>query len=77
VEVHGANAGVHMIAWLPEFPASEVGAIVDRAWAAGVGVYPVAGYYLAPPERAGLMLGYASLNERDIRAGIRLLATVL
>jgi GntR family transcriptional regulator/MocR family aminotransferase len=75
VEVRGANAGIHLIAWLPGVRHSEVGGIVDRAWDAGVGVYPIAGYYLEPPEHAGLMLGYASINERDIRAGVRLLTS--
>ena len=77
VEVRGANAGVHLIAWIPELRADDVAGVVDRAWKAGVGVYPIAGYYLEPPPTAGIMLGYASLNERDIRAGVRLLATAL
>ena len=41
-------------------------------------VYPVApSYYPNSPGRAGLLMGYASLNERDIRAGVKRLAEVV
>jgi GntR family transcriptional regulator/MocR family aminotransferase len=56
--------------------ADGVAALVARAAARGVGIYPVAPYYLEPPQRAGLILGYASLSERDIRAGIQAFAEV-
>jgi DNA-binding transcriptional MocR family regulator len=42
-----------------------------------VGVYPVAPYYVRPPREAGLLVGYGSLNEREARAGVRVLAEVL
>jgi hypothetical protein len=34
-------------------------------------------YYTRPPRRAGYVLGYAALPERDIDEGIRLLAAAL
>jgi len=37
----------------------------------GVGVYPAAPYYLRPPERASLLMGYTGLNERAIEEGLR------
>ena len=76
VGIEGANAGIHVIAWLRDMPFSGVGDFVERARAEGVGIYSVAPYYLDPPERAGLLLGYASLSERDIREGIARLARV-
>jgi DNA-binding transcriptional MocR family regulator len=48
-----------------------------RAAGRGVGVYPVEPYYMRPPSEAGLLVGYGSLDEREIRAGIRILAEVL
>ncbi|MGH7321309.1 MAG: hypothetical protein ACRELA_17005 [Candidatus Rokuibacteriota bacterium] len=51
--------------------------MVDRAARAGVGVYPVTPYYLEPPRRAGLLLGYTALAEREITEGIRRLAAVI
>jgi GntR family transcriptional regulator/MocR family aminotransferase len=56
--------------------ATAVPALLTRAAASGVGIYPLAPYYLKPPRRAGLILGYAALNERDIRAGVRAFAKV-
>jgi DNA-binding transcriptional MocR family regulator len=76
-EVMGANAGVHVLLWLTGVRARAVVRIVERAAGGGVGVYPVAPYYLEAPRRAGLLLGYASMTEREIRAGIRRLAAVL
>jgi GntR family transcriptional regulator/MocR family aminotransferase len=77
VEVQGANAGIHVIAWLGDVPRSAVDDLVDRARAEGVGIYSVAPYYIDPPERAGLLLGYASLSERDIREGVARLARIM
>ncbi len=75
--VAGANAGMHLLVWLPGVPAGAVPDLVSAAASAGVGVYPVAPYYLTPPSTAGLLLGYASLTEADIRQGIRRLASVV
>jgi GntR family transcriptional regulator/MocR family aminotransferase len=77
VTVEGANAGVHLIAWLPDIHAADLPALVDRAAAAGVGLHPIAPYYVDPPARAGLLLGYGALAEREIREGVRLVAQVL
>jgi GntR family transcriptional regulator/MocR family aminotransferase len=76
LEVAGAEAGLHVVIYLRGLLASAVPALVARAAASGVGIYSIAPYYLDPPQRAGLMLGYAALNERDIRAGVRAFAEV-
>jgi GntR family transcriptional regulator/MocR family aminotransferase len=77
VEVSGANAGVHLLVWLRDMAPSQLGAFIDCAAQAGVGLYPVTPYYLTPPPRAGLLLGYAAMTADDIRAGIQRLAVVL
>jgi GntR family transcriptional regulator/MocR family aminotransferase len=77
VEVSGANAGVHLLLWLRDVPPSRVGGVIEQAARLGVGLYPVTPYYIEPPPRAGLLLGYASMTEAEIHAGIRGLATVL
>jgi len=77
VEVAGANAGMHLLVWLRDVAPAELPGIVQRAAGAGVGVYPVDPYYLTACRRAGLLLGYVSMTERDIRDGIRELARVL
>ncbi|MBM4266418.1 MAG: PLP-dependent aminotransferase family protein [Deltaproteobacteria bacterium] len=74
VEVVGADAGLHVMLWLRGADAAEARRVRRRAGTAGVGVYPIEPFYLDPPDRGGLLLGYASLQERDIERGIRILA---
>ncbi len=77
VEVSGADAGLHLVAWVRGLAAEDLGELVASAARAGVGVYPVTPYFLKAPRRAGLLLGYAGLSENEIRRGIRQLAAVL
>ncbi|MGC1107000.1 MAG: hypothetical protein WA876_10710 [Candidatus Acidiferrales bacterium] len=57
------------------------GAMIARASReakmAGVGLYSVHSFYRKHPQRTGVVLGYASLREREIREGIRRLAATL
>ncbi|HSF19297.1 MAG TPA: PLP-dependent aminotransferase family protein [Vicinamibacteria bacterium] len=77
VELSGANAGIHLLAWLTSVPLSGLDQIVEKALAEGVGLYPVSPYYTSTPPRAGLLFGYGNLEEGDIREGIRRFARVL
>jgi GntR family transcriptional regulator / MocR family aminotransferase len=77
VEVSGANAGVHLLVWLRDVAPQQLSAFIDCAARAGVGLYSVTPYYLMPPPRAGLLLGYAALTTEEIRAGVQRLAAVL
>ncbi len=77
IEITGSNAGIHVVTWFQDLGAGQTDEIVAGAKAVGVGVYPVAPYYLTPPARAGLLLGYASLDERQIHVGIAKLANVV
>jgi GntR family transcriptional regulator/MocR family aminotransferase len=77
IEVSGANAGMHVVVWLRDVPAAQVGALARAAAASGVGIYPVSSFYETPPPRAGLLLGYAALDEREIRTGVERLARLL
>jgi len=75
--VSGTDAGLHVLLWLPDLPASEATAFRHRCREAGVGIYPVAPYYREPPDRAGYVLGYAALDEERIREGVARLAECL
>jgi len=77
VTVEGANAGIHVMMWLVGRPSSDVARIVDNAAEAGVGIYPIAPYFMHAPRVAGLLLGYASMEEEMIDEGISRLADVL
>ncbi len=75
--VSGTDAGLHVLLWLPDLPASEATAFRHRCREAGVGIYPVAPYYRKPPERAGYVLGYAAMTEERLREGVARLAICL
>jgi GntR family transcriptional regulator / MocR family aminotransferase len=77
VEVVGANAGVHVVVWLRGLDVSQLEEIRRRAADVGVGIYGLGAHYLRHPRQAGLLFGYACLNERDIQEGVRMLSTVL
>jgi GntR family transcriptional regulator/MocR family aminotransferase len=77
VEVAGARAGVHVVAWFRDVRPGALAGVLERALLEGLGIYSVAPYHVRPPARAGLLLGYASLDECDIRDGIRALARVV
>jgi GntR family transcriptional regulator/MocR family aminotransferase len=75
--VSGINAGLHLMLWLHDLPASRSRELRMRAARAGVGVYPVEPFYLNPPKQVGLLLGYASMPEKQIAEGIRRFAAVV
>jgi GntR family transcriptional regulator/MocR family aminotransferase len=75
LDVAPAEAGMHLVGWLP---ARAVDSDVSRrAAAAGVSAPPVSLYALGPHPRPGLLLGYAAVNGRQIREGIRKLAAIM
>jgi GntR family transcriptional regulator/MocR family aminotransferase len=76
-QISGINAGLHLVLWLRDLPASRSRELRMRAARAGVGVYPVAPFYLNPPKQVGLLLGYASMPEKQIAEGIRRFASVV
>ena len=77
VEIAGENTGVHLLVWLNDVRPRDLPAVIARARTAGVGLYSVAPFHTSPPPRAGLLFGYASLTETDIRAAIRRIADIV
>jgi GntR family transcriptional regulator/MocR family aminotransferase len=76
-EVAGAAAGLHVLVWVNGGDGQPIASPVRRAEAAGVGVYSVSPYYLRPPRRSGVLLGYAPLGEKQLREGVERLAAAL
>ena len=76
-QVSGINAGLHLMLWLRDLPASRSRELRMRAARAGIGVYSVDPFYLNPPKQVGLLLGYASMPEKQIAEGIRRFAAVV
>ena len=65
---------MHLLVWFNGVKPRELDAVIARVAKAGVGVYSIAPAYTRPPDRAGLLFGYAALTEAEIRAGIQRLA---
>jgi GntR family transcriptional regulator / MocR family aminotransferase len=73
--VHVPEAGMHLVGWLP--PGVDDAAVAQRAARCGVEVIPVSVLRQEPTPRGGLLLGYAAVNERDIRDGVHRLARAI
>ena len=69
-EIEGSSAGLHLIAWLPELPASRVHAVVSRCLEQGIGIYPLATHATRPLSRAALIFGYGIIQAGDIDCGV-------
>lgn len=76
-EVCGANTGLHLLVWLKGGRGGMIRDVHSKAGKADIGLHTVDPFYLRPPRRTGIVLGYAPLRERDIREGIRCLAAAL
>jgi GntR family transcriptional regulator / MocR family aminotransferase len=80
IEVQGAASGLHLVVWFRKLPPNAEPALVRAAREHGVCVYPVGPLYLqdtnqkSSQRNAGLIMGYALLNEDEIAKGVRRLA---
>lgn len=74
LRVEPADSGVHLVGLLPE--GVDDLAFCAKAGAAGISLRPLSGYYLAEPPRQGVILGFAAIPPRMIKAGIARLALV-
>jgi GntR family transcriptional regulator/MocR family aminotransferase len=74
VEIGGGDAGAHVVLW-PRQPIEESVAI-KQAEKHGVGIYGYTHCFLKTPPRPGFILGFAHLNEIEIREGIQRLRNV-
>lgn len=72
VAMTGEESGAHVVLW-PQSGQTE-SALIRQAADKGVGIYGISHCFLGEERRAGMMLGYARLSEREIREGIRLLS---
>ena len=80
IEVQGAASGLHLVVWFRKLSASEEPGLVSASREQGVCVYPVGPLYLrgrtqkTSQRNAGLIMGYALLNEDEIAKGVQRLA---
>ncbi len=79
VTVVGADAGLHVVAWLNNIPRVAEEDFAGQAVSVGLGIYPISPLYdgagsASRPDCAGFILGYAALSVTSIEKGIGLLA---
>jgi GntR family transcriptional regulator/MocR family aminotransferase len=75
LHVPSADAGMHLVGWLPEGVDDE--AVSRRAATQGITPAPLSAYTRAVRLPPALVLGYTALNERAIHRSIRQLAHAL
>ncbi len=79
LEVSPADAGMHLVAWLPEGTSDREAS--SRAAAAGVSAPPLSAYCHAAVHgaiaRPALLLGYSAVNARKIQEGARRLCAAM
>ncbi len=75
LEVHAPEAGMHLVGRLP--PHVDDAKVTQQAAKYGVEVIPVSVFRREPMPREGLVLGYAAVNEQEIREGVHRLALAI
>jgi GntR family transcriptional regulator/MocR family aminotransferase len=75
LEISPAEAGMHLVGYVPEGVDDQ--AVSQQAAAHKVEAPALSSYALMPLRRGGLLLGYAAVDERVIREGVRRLAAAL
>lgn len=75
VEISKAEAGMHLIGWLPENIRDQE--IAARAGAHNLNITPLSNYCNRDFGRGGLLFGYTGFDESQIKKGVGKLAKVL
>ena len=75
LELKPAEAGMHLVAWLP--PGVSDKSASGKAARYGVEAAPLSAYAETPQARGALVLGYAAVNAKQIKAGLRRLSQAL
>ena len=73
VQVKGADAGIHLIAWL-QLPIELEHKLIALSRTNGIAIHTVSSLYQTPPSKIGLLMGYANLSNTQIKQGVKILA---
>ena len=77
IDIADSHAGMHVVVWLRGRDAAQGEALIAHAASQGLGLYSIAPYYLQPPDRAGLLMGFGGLSVAEIQAATELFARCL
>jgi GntR family transcriptional regulator/MocR family aminotransferase len=71
------DAGMHIVADLTPKLALHDTEIARKVSKRKISVYPLSGFFIGPPNRNGLVFGYAGVEVRDIKSGVATLSKVI
>lgn len=77
LELPDSRAGMHLVVWLRGRTREEGDALVAHARTRGLGLYPISPFYLDPPDRAGLLMGYCGLSGLEIEQAMAVFGNCL
>ncbi|MEI2296583.1 MocR-like pyridoxine biosynthesis transcription factor PdxR [Ensifer sp. MJa1] len=82
VTISGADAGLHVAVWFNQLEKADESTLITKARERDIGLYPISPLYSAAdaahrPDRAGAVMGYASLDVPQIGQGVAALARLL
>ena len=77
LDIADSHAGMHLVAWVRDMPASEGDALIRAAAERKLALYSIAPCYLQPPDRTGLIMGYSAMSPGEIRDAVALFARCL
>jgi GntR family transcriptional regulator/MocR family aminotransferase len=75
VNVNHSDAGMHIIAWLPEGLDDRI--ISRKAAENNLIAYPVSEYVLKFKQKPGLLLGYTAFDKSKLKTGVKLLKKII
>lgn len=77
VAIEGAKVGLHLVVRFRDIPAALAGSVAEAAALRSVGIVPAETGSQGLDDGAGFLMGYAALEEADIRQGVALLREVV
>lgn len=75
ISIMGENAGMHLMIQF-DLPLED-SEVIDKANQAGIGLTSASSYYTEDSQKGQFILGYAELDEFQIREGVQRLSQVL
>ncbi len=77
IAIQETHAGTHLVVWLQGLEYSQLTRLRELGVARSLGIYPMHPYYRKPPDRPGLLLGYAGLSAESLERAAELLGQCL
>ncbi len=75
LEVKKADAGMHLVGWLPEGVDDQI--IAEKANEKGLKLAPISSYSATKISRGGFVLGYTAFDETQIKRGVAIIRELL